>query len=581
MAVNRPPPDTANVPLVRHRRRRLRTLVVTFLTALGLVTATSPTAALLAPPPPELRLIVQLWDGDELGTIGRLQLLGGVVTDELPVVNGVAVTATAAEASAIAGLSGVRAVSLDVPVLTQAGPVADGGLDSVHREVVGATAAQAAGQTGAGANVAVIDTGIADVPALAGSIVPVPAAGGGTARCVNFSDEPGCGDSYGHGTFVAGLVHDVAPGAGLVSVKLSGRDGTSSVSRLLKALGWVITFQDALDIEVVNLSLRTYSPLSYRIDPVNFAVERAWASGLTVVVSAGNQGPAAGSIAKPADDPWVITVGSTDDQGTVSLDDDVVSSFSARGPSIPDGVAKPDVVVPGRSLVGLRSPGSEADLRYPTYVDAERRRGSGTSFSAPLVSGAAAVLAAADPSATNDRIKFALAASGRPVPGASAAAAGAGTIDVASALSAPAGLANQDRFHPLFAAGAVASLDDVARSVFEASWLGGAVQGSNWQGSNWQGSNWQGSNWQGSNWQGSNWQGSNWQGSNWQGSNWQGSNWQGSNWQGSNWQGSNWQGSNWQGSNWQGSNWQGSNWQGSNWQGSNWQGSNWQAGHWS
>jgi serine protease AprX len=577
MAVNGHRLDTPIVTLDRrHRRslRPLRTLLASVLAAALLVTSGGPARAVLAPPP-ELQLIVQLWDGDELATIGAIQTLGGVVTDELPVVNGVGVRATASEAGAIAGLGGVRAVSLDVPVLAQS-VVGDGGPDSVHLDVVGASAAHAGDQRGAGVNVAVIDTGIADVAALADRIVPVPAAGGGTARCVNFSDEAGCDDSYGHGTFVAGLVHDVAPEAGLVSVKLSGRDGTSSVSRLLKALAWVITFKDELDIEVVNLSLRTYSPLSYRVDPVNFAVQRAWASGLTVVVSAGNQGPADGSIAKPADDPWVITVGSTDDQGTIALGDDVVSSFSARGPSIPDGVAKPDVVAPGRSLVSLRSPGSEADLRYPNVIDADRRRGSGTSFSAPLVSGAAAVLAAADPAATNDRIKFALRASGRAVPGAGESAAGAGTIDVAGALSAPAGVANQERFHPLFQVASVASAGDVAHSVFELAWLGGAVQGSNWQGSNWQGSNWQGSNWQGSNWQGSNWQGSNWQGSNWQGSNWQGSNWQGSNWQGSNWQGSNWQGSNWQGSNWQGS-----NWQGSNWQGSNWQGSNWQAGYWS
>ena len=517
-----------------------------------MVLSLQPASAVL-PPEPRVKVIVQQWDGADLSVTTLVASLGGTVTSDLPVINGFAATVDESDVAAVAAASGVRAVSLDAPVLAQSLP-ADGGAPSVHKDVVGATEATASGARGAGVTVALIDTGISAVGPVAGRLVAVPTATGSEA-CVNFSGEAGCHDTYGHGTFIAGLINDVAPDANLLALKLSGRDGTSDVSRLLKAIGWVIANKDAYGIKVVNLSVRTYSPLSYRIDPVNLAVERAWAAGLTVVVSAGNQGPGPSSVAKPADDPWVITVGSTDDQGTTTVADDVVSSFSARGPSIPDGVVKPDVAVPGRSLISLRSPGSEADLRYPYFVDSTYRRGSGTSFSAGLVSGAAAVLMAADPAVGPDRVKFALAATGRPIANATANDAGAGTFDVAAALTAPAGLANGDLFHPLLWPYRTASLTDVAGSVFEAQWLAGTWQGSNWQGSNWQGSNWQGSNWQGSNWQGSNWQGSNWQGSNWQGSNWQGSNWQGSNWQGSNWQGSNWQGSNWQGSNWQSGYW--------------------------
>ena len=491
------------------------------------------------PAPTQAKVIVQLWDGNDAGPRAAVGVLGGTITSELPVVGGFAATIDGSQVAALAAHAGVRVVSADVPVLTQQA-MPDGGAASVHNDVIGATTANAAGHRGAGVAVAVIDTGITKVAGLHGKVRNVATPAGGIAGCVNFSDEQGCSDNYGHGTFVGGLVHSVAADADLIAVKLSGRDGTSSVSRLLKAVGWVIDNKADYNIKVLNLSLRTYSPLSYRLDPVNLAVERAWAAGISVVVSAGNQGPGASSIAKPADDPWVITVGSTDDAGTVTLADDAVSSFSSRGPSMPDGVAKPDVVVPGRSLVSLRSPGSEADLRYPYFVDSARRRGSGTSFSAPLVAGAAAVLHAADASATNDRVKFALTSSGRVIPGASSAAAGAGVIELGAALNAGPGVANGGQFQPLFWPASTASSVDVDGSVFEPQWLG-----SNWQGSNWQGSNWQGSNWQGSNWQGSNWQGSNWQGSNWQGSNWQGSNWQGSNWQGSNWQGSNWQSSFW------------------------------------
>jgi serine protease AprX len=259
-----------------------------------------------------------------------------------------------------------------------------------------------------------------------------------------------------------------------------------------------------------------------------------------VVVSAGNMGAGPHTIAKPADDPWVISVGSVDDHGTASLADDNVSSFSSRGPTPTDGLTKPDLAVPGRSLVSLRAPGSSVDAAYPFFVDGNYRRGSGTSFSSGIVSGAAAVLVADNPTLTNDRVKFELMSSGRPVAGASANDVGSGVLDIGGARTAPAGMANQNQFHPMFFAGGAGSPTD---------WLGCSFTGSNWQ-SFWEGSNWQGSNWQGSNWQGSNWQGSNWQGSNWQGSNWQGSNWQGSNWQGSNWQGSNWQGSNWQSGYW-------------------------------
>jgi len=521
------------------RRSSLRRLLVALTAALATTLAAvggPATASLLAPDPPA-RVIVQLWNGNDLVTRTLVATLGGRITEELPVVAGFAATVPSSKVVTLLNAAGVRVVTPDAPVLVQEA-VPDGGLDSVHKDVVGAGVASAGGARGAGVNVAVLDTGVSAVPRLANRLVPV-----GAKSCVNLSDEAGCHDSYGHGTFVAGMVNDVAPDAGIVAVKMSGRDGTMNVSRLLEAIGWVIANKDAYGIRVVNLSVRTFSPLSYRVDPVNLAVERAWAAGLSVVVSAGNQGPAEGSIAKPADDPWVLTVGSTDDQGTVEPTDDAVSSFSARGPSAADGVEKPDVVAPGRSLVGLRSPGSEADLRHPNYVDGDRRRGSGTSFSAPLVAGAAAVLHAADPTATNDRVKFALTATAQPVPEGSAA--GAGTVDVSRALHAPAGVANANRFHPLLWPAGAASLEDVVRSVFELQWLSGLYAGANWQGANWQGANWQGANWQGANWQGANWQGANWQGANWQGANWQGANWQGANWQGANWQGANWQGELW------------------------------------
>jgi serine protease AprX len=480
---------------------------------------------LLPPPPPPLNVIVQQLDPNDPLPAATVVLLGGQVTKQLPIVTGFAATIPSGTLSYLATLPGVRAVTGDhlvvpasVSTETPVGP-------SVHRDAIGSSDANAGGLTGAGTTVAVVDSGIADVDPLAARVRSVDVAGGGTARCVNLSTEAGCDDTFGHGTFVAGMVNSVAPGADLVALKLSGRDGTSNVSTVLTALQWVITNRAAHGIDVVNLSLRSDSSLSYRLDPLNLAVEQVWANGITVVVAAGNQGDSPGTIAKPGDDPWVITVGATDDHGTASTADDTVSDFSSRGPTLVDGLAKPDVVAPGRSLHSLRSPGSEADLRYPYFVDDTHRLGSGTSFSAPEVAGAAALLLQADPTASNDRIKFALMETARPL--GAATAAGRGTIDVLAALSAPAGEANQTTFHPiLFPTGAPSLLD----------LLGTEYEGTSWQGTSWQGTSWQGTSWQGTSWQGTSWQGTSWQGTSWQGTSWQGTSWQGTSWQATSWQ---------------------------------------------
>ena len=522
----------------RWHPRRLRRAAAAALSATllsGLVAA--PAAAIwpVPPPPPPVKVIVQQLSPNDPGPAILVGLLGGQVTQQLPIVTGFAATIPSSALSNLISHPGVRAVTGDHQVVpsstlseTTAGP-------SVHREAIGSAAANADGLTGAGTTVAVIDSGIADVPAFDGRIRPVEGSDGSTQACVNLSSESGCADSFGHGTFVAGMVHSVAPEADLLSLKLSGRDGKSTVSRVLAALQWVIANRSAHGIDVVNLSLRSDSSFSYRLDPLNLAVEQVWANGITVVVAAGNQGPGAGTIAKPGDDPWVITVGASDDHGTAATDDDTVVGFSSQGPTFADGLAKPDVVAPGKSVHSVRSPGSEADLRYPSFVDDDTRLGSGTSFAAPQVAGAAALLLQADPTASNDRIKFALmhtaTALGTPM------SAGRGTIDVQAALAAPAGLANQSNFHPiLFPSGAPSLLD----------LLGTEYEGTSWQGTSWQGTSWQGTSWQGTSWQGTSWQGTSWQGTSWQGTSWQGTSWQGTSWQGTSWQGTSWQGTSWQ-----------------------------------
>jgi serine protease AprX len=335
---------------------------------------------------------------------------------------------------------------------------------------------------------------------------------------------------------------------------VAGRDGSADVTRVLAAIQWVVSFKDRYGIKVLNLSLGTDSTQSYRIDPLNYAVEKAWDSGITVVVAASNRGPDAQTISKPGDDPLVMTVGSVDDMGTPGLGDDEVPDFSSHGPTAADGIAKPDLVAPGAHIVSLRSPGSDIDTQFPTYVDGAYRKGSGTSMSTGVVSGVVALLAQSNPTWSPDRIKFALTSTARHAASSDPMAVGSGVADVYDARYAPAGLANQG----VPRSNGMGSLDLSRGSVFTTlndpastlvsgtltaqlllwnplvytlglwspiTWYVTDFSGSRWYGSRWYGSRWygelDGSRWYGSRWYGQP-SGSRWYGSRWYGSAWYG-----------------------------------------------------------
>jgi serine protease AprX len=517
--------------------------------------------------------------------------LGGTVTQRLSIIHGFAATVPASAIHTLARTSGVRALSLDRTMRVQASPATpadDNGnnLPAVFRQVVGADRLATAGDNGHGVTVALIDTGVTPMSDLAGRLVTVATDPLGLvhANCVNFSKESTCNDTFGHGTFIAGLIAGngnasggayagTAPGAKVLSVKLAGADGSADVSQTLAAIQWVVSFRNVYNIKVLNLSLGTDSTQSYHVDPLDFAVEQAWKAGITVVVAASNRGPGPGTISKPGDDPFVITVGASDDNGTADLSDDAIPSFSSHGPTAADGLAKPDLVAPGTHLPSLAAPGSSSLAAYPTTMPAPYRRGSGTSFANGVVSGVIADMLSADGSMSPNRIKYALMSTARAYPGADVMAQGAGVPDGYAALSAPSGLANQN---VPFGDG-TGSIDlsrgsvhvDVAAANGSVTTVNGGLTatlsvfdptqfvGQNWTSTTWWASQWAGQNWTGQNWTGQNWTGQNWTGQNWTGSAWYGQNWTGQNWTGQNWTGQNWTGQNWTGQNWTGSAWYG------------------------
>jgi serine protease AprX len=202
-------------------------------------------------------------------------------------------------------------------------------------------------------------------------------------------------------------------------------------------LEWIYQNRERYNIRVVNLSLNSTVAESYHTSPLDAAVEILWLNNIVVVVSAGNNeaGPANGILFPPANDPFVITVGATDDRGTTTRNDDVLASFSAHGTTT-DGFRKPDLVAPGKNIVGLlASPHTVLAQEHANHVvEHEQKqyfRMSGTSMAAPVVAGTVALLLQDEPHLTPDQVKYRLTATTRPF---ASPGAGAGYLDAYAAI---------------------------------------------------------------------------------------------------------------------------------------------------
>jgi serine protease AprX len=323
------------------------------------------------------------------------------------------------------------------------------------------------GPAGEGVTVAVLDSGVATNTDLASS------------RIVGWKDfvnnQPTPYDDAGHGTYVAGLIagdgtaslplenggfatvqfRGIAPAADIVGIKVLDQVGQGRTSTMIAGIAWAIAHKSEYNIRVLNISIGGNPVGSIRHDPIAMAVEAAWQRGITVVCAAGNEGGfGSGGILSPGNDPFVITVGATDTQQTADVTDDVVASYSSVGPTLFDEIAKPDLVAPGHRIISLRTQGSYIDTNFPANVIpltdyaptasletsgtavSNYLKLSGTSTSAPIVAGAAALMIGAEPSLTPDDVKVRLMGTADPIAGASRNQQGAGALDVDGALAA-------------------------------------------------------------------------------------------------------------------------------------------------
>jgi serine protease AprX len=436
--------------------------------------------------------------------------------------------------------------------------------------------------TGAGVTVAVIDTGVAPVPGLnaPGKVIDGPD--------LSFDSQNPLTrylDGYGHGTHMAGIIAGrddgvpvdkfadpknmvgIAPNATILNMKVATADGSVDVSQVIAAVNWVVQHRQdhGMNVRVINLSYGTHSTQGYEVDPLAKAVEDAWRAGIVVVAAAGNDGGSA-PLTMPAADPYVISVGAVDNRGTDSFKDDSVAPFSAGGST----AVGPDLLAPGKSVVSLRVPGSDADVEHPEGLvpgDARGRffRGSGTSQAAAVVSGAAALLIQARPALTPDQVKRILTSSADKLETDDSPGVGAGVIDVKAALSTPVpGAAAIQRWPLSTGTGSLQAargdamvvdpdsgvsltgeMDALGTPWDAVAWAAASTNGTAWNGGEWNGRPWTGVGWTGRSWSGDSWEARSWSGRSWSGTDWQGRSWSATGWLGRSWSGEAWSGRSW------------------------------------
>ncbi|MFJ5985597.1 S8 family peptidase [Lentzea sp. NPDC092896] len=365
------------------------------------------------------RLDERLFDVTELATYGgalpviatypegTLSAQSGL---QLRSINGVAFDAAKTPLAGTLSTSGAKKIWLDARRKA-----------NLDRSVaqINAPAAYAAGLTGKGTTVAVLDTGVDNThPDLADREIGER----------NFSNSADNGDHYGHGTHVASIIagtgaksggkyHGVAPDASILDVKVLGDNGSGQDSGIIAGMEWAVE-QGA---QIINMSLGGYD--TPEIEPLEEAVNRLSADkGTLFVIAAGNSGPNARTVGSPGTADAALTVGAVDDQNEIA-------EFSSRGPT-QAGTLKPDLTAPGVGIVAaLHSDGRIGAPVVDGYTSLD-----GTSMATPHVAGAAALLRQQHPELGGAALKARLTGTTTPTAKLTPFEQGSGRVDVAKLI---------------------------------------------------------------------------------------------------------------------------------------------------
>jgi MYXO-CTERM domain-containing protein len=246
--------------------------------------------------------------------------------------------------------------------------------------------AQVMGRTGAGFTVAVLDTGVNYTRSEFGSCsAPGVPAGCKVVAALDTAPEDNALDAYGHGTEVAATVAGIAPGAGIAAVDVFNGSSASS-SDVVTGIDWAIANRTTYNIAAINLSLgdgtkHTSACSSLSTNPFRQAIINARNAGILTIVASGNEAYTNG-LASPACTPEAISVGAVYDANVGSI------SWS----NCSDTTTAADKVTcfsNSASYLNLLAPGALITVAGATV--------GGTSFAAPFVAGAVAVMAQAFP----------------------------------------------------------------------------------------------------------------------------------------------------------------------------------------
>lgn len=318
---------------------------------------------------------------------GQISSLSSKLKHELPIINGCACEMSTETILKLTTDPDVEFISYDSKVFA---------VMDLARETIGADYSINTDYTGKDVTVAIIDTGISPHADL---VYPY-------SRIVGFKDfvnnKSKFYDDNGHGTHCAGILagngysskgkyKGIAPEANILSIKVLDESGNGNTSDILSTVQWIIEKKEVYKTRIINFSLGAIAQYRERRDPLVKAANKAIDNNLIVIAAVGNSGPLRNTILSPATGRFVISVGAANDRELTI--NETIAEFSSRGPTL-DRIRKPDLIAPGVDIVSL----SNKNLSGYTTL-------SGTSMSAPMISGAAALLLNENPNYNHFDIK--------------------------------------------------------------------------------------------------------------------------------------------------------------------------------
>lgn len=278
-------------------------------------------------------------------------------------------------------------------------------MDRVRR-MLGCDSKEVKPYTGKGIYVGVLDSGVAPHPDLRGRV----------AAFKDFtSDKRVYYDDNGHGTHVCGILagngiaskgryRGIAPECTLICGKVLDKKGGGSLKNLINGIRWIAGLTKTYPIRILNISIEMES--EENIDKEDWEqfkeyVQYLWDMNIIVVAAAGNKGPNPMTLSPIGECGGCVCVGCHDGnyQGNGGR---LCNEYSSRGPSKEtigidwiNPLKKPDIVAPGTDIVSC-------NFRYGTTPYIAK---SGTSMSAPVVSGACALCLNKYPQVSNRELR--------------------------------------------------------------------------------------------------------------------------------------------------------------------------------